>query len=68
MFYRGKNGNFVKVESFTASGEDQVLVDTGGDFSFFTSEAYFKANLVKDLPANPERQAELEDFVKNLPE
>jgi hypothetical protein len=68
MFYRGKNGNYVKVESFTASGEDQVLVDSGNDFQFFTSESYFKNNVVKSLPENPERQAALEEFIESLPE
>ena len=68
LYYKGKSGNFCKVESFKAHGEDQVLVNTGGGFEFFVAESYFKANLEKKLPVNDERQAELDQFVESLPE
>ena len=68
LFYKGKSGNYCKVESFTTHGDDQVLVDTGGGFQFFVAESYFKAHLEKRLPVNEERQAELDSFVDSLPE
>ena len=68
LYYKGKSGNFCKVESYTTHGEDQVLVNTGGGFEFFVNEHYFKANLEKRLPVNEERQAELDSFVESLPE
>ena len=68
MFYRGKSGNYVKVTEFEAAGEDQVLVHVSDEFSFFTSEDYFKSHVVKNLPVNLERQAALEVFIESLPE
>ena len=67
MFYRGKSGNFTKVDSYETYGVDQVLV-TSGDFQFFTNEDYFKDNVLKKLPKNEQRQAALDEFVESLPE
>ena len=67
MFYKGRSGSYVKIDSVIAVGEDQVLV-TSGDLEFFTSEQNFKNSVVKSLQANPERQEALDDFLQSLPE